>query len=62
MPKSQLGSQKISGQSELVMFWILNQSDGENSLLDISIKSKLDFSTIKQVADKLVDHNLLKII
>jgi len=58
----QLGSQKISDQIELAMFWILNQSDGENSLLDISIKSKLDFSTIKQVADKLVDHNLLKII
>jgi aminopeptidase-like protein len=58
----QLGSQKISGQSQLAMFWILNQSDGENSLLDISIKSKLDFSTIKQIADKLVDHNLLKII
>ena len=35
----QLGSQKNSEKSELAMFWILNQSDGKNSLLDIAIKS-----------------------
>jgi len=57
-----LGSQKYSEEKDLAIFWILNQSDGENSLLDIAIKSKLDFHLIKEVADKLVDHNLLKII
>lgn len=57
-----LGSQKNSDQKENAMLWILNQSDGENSLLDIAVKSKMDFSLIKQVADELVKYNLLKVI
>jgi len=58
----QLGSQKNSEEKELAMFWILNQSDGKNSLLDIAIKSKLDFYLIKQVSDELLEHDLLKIV
>ena len=57
-----LGSQKSGGQNELAMFWVLNQSDGKNSLLDIAIKSKLDFSIIKQMVDDLLKHNLLKTV
>jgi aminopeptidase-like protein len=57
-----LSSQKSGGQNELAMFWVLNQSDGKNSLLDIAIKSKLDFSIIKQMADDLLKHNLLKTV
>ena len=55
-----LGSQKHSEEKDLAIFWILNQSDGKNSLLDIAIKSKLDFHLIKEVADNLIKHNLLK--
>ena len=58
----QLGGQKNSEEKELAMFWILNQSDGKNSLLDIAIKSKLDFYLIKQVSDELLEHDLLKIV
>ena len=57
----QLGSQKNSEKSHLAMFWILNQSDGKNSLLDIAIKSNLDFYLIKQVTDELLENDLLKI-
>ncbi len=56
---------KIGGESEtkdfqMALLWVLNQSDGENSLLDISIKSKLNFDLIKKSADELVAVNLLQ--
>lgn len=47
-------------QNELAMLWVLNQSDGENSLLDIAIKSKIPFSIIKEVAKILENFELLK--
>jgi len=58
---------KIGGESEtkdfqMALLWVLNQSDGENSLLDISIKSKLNFDLIKKSADELVAVNLLQLI
>ena len=48
-------------QKELAMLWILNYSDGENDLLDIAIKSKLNFKLIVETAQLLEKHNLLKI-
>ncbi|HYG41199.1 MAG TPA: DUF4910 domain-containing protein [Cytophagales bacterium] len=47
-------------QNELAMLWVLNQSDGNNSLLDIAIKSKIPFSVIKEVAKTLENFELLK--
>lgn len=44
-----------------VMFWVLNLSDGTNSLLDISIRSRLGFKQIKEAVDLLVVSELLKI-
>jgi len=44
----------------LIIFWILNYSDGKHSLQDISKKSGIDFDQIKSVAETLVDCNLLK--
>ena len=58
----QLGSQKHSEEKHLAIFWILNQSDGKKSLLDIAKKSKLDFYLIKEAAENLIKHNLLKSI
>ena len=40
--------------------WILNYSDGNNSLLEISKKSDIDFTTIKQASGKLLLKGLLK--
>jgi len=45
---------------ELAMLWVLNQSDGEHTLLDIAEKSQLEFSVIKTAADKLLECDLLK--
>ncbi len=47
-------------EKELAMLWILNYSDGENDLLDIAIKSKLDFNLLVSTAQLLEEHNLLK--
>ena len=54
----------ISGQQkydadELAVLWVLNLSDGTNSLLDISIRSNISFERIKNVADILVEKKLL---
>jgi aminopeptidase-like protein len=56
---------KIGGTNEtqtmqLAALWILNMSNGKNSLLDISIKSGIEFRIIKKSADALIDCNLLK--
>jgi len=55
-----IGSQKTSGIDEIAMFWVLNLSDGTNSLLDISIRSEQTFQQIKDAADALYAHDLLK--
>jgi aminopeptidase-like protein len=55
----------LSGQAdrrsqELPMLWVLNMSDGRHTLLDIAEKSGLEFGVIKNAADLLVKHDLLK--
>lgn len=57
-----IGSQKTGGIDELAMFWVLNFSDGTNSLLDISIRAKMHFEQIKNAADALFAKGLLKIV
>lgn len=42
------------------IMWVLSFSDGKNSLLDISIRSKLNFKKIKEAANALEDKKLLK--
>lgn len=46
--------------NELAILWILNYSDGEHSLLDISDISSIKFEQIKKAADELVNCDLLK--
>jgi len=55
-----IGGQKIGCVNELAIFWVLNLSDGTNSLLDISIRSEMSFMGIKNAADVLVKKRLLK--
>ncbi|KYH34814.1 hypothetical protein CLTEP_12790 [Clostridium tepidiprofundi DSM 19306] len=55
-----IGSQKKLLTSHAAMFWILNKSDGNNSLLDIANHSGLSFREIKNTADLLVKEKLLK--
>ena len=52
--------QKGGEIDELAVFWILNLSDGKNSLLDISIRSNMSFELIKKASDILVKKELLQ--
>jgi aminopeptidase-like protein len=44
---------------QLAMLWVLNLSDGSNSLLDIAERSGVPFSAIESVATVLRDHDLI---
>ena len=44
---------------EFAMLWVLNQSDGSHSLLDIAERSGLPFRTIHAAAEALHQHDLL---
>ena len=57
---SHVGGQKDGKLHELAMLWVLNLSDGTSSVLDIAEKSGLAFAVIKQAAENLHQHHLLK--
>jgi aminopeptidase-like protein len=46
-------------QLQMAMLWVLNQSDGSFSLLDIAERSGLAFGLISDAADMLLRHGLL---
>jgi aminopeptidase-like protein len=46
--------------TEKALLWVLNLSDGEHSLLDISDRSGLPYPTIREAADALREHALLE--
>lgn len=48
------------GEFEHALLWVLNQSDGSKSLLDIAERSGLPFELIAEAADALVDVELLR--
>jgi len=54
-----IGGSADSGAMELAMLWVLNLSDGENSLLDIAERARLKFDSIYQAAITLQEHGLL---
>jgi len=47
-------------ESWSAILWVLNLSDGAHSLLDISIRSEMNFTAIKTAANRLCEHGLLK--
>jgi aminopeptidase-like protein len=55
-----IGGQTDTQKKELAILWVLNMSDGENSLLDIAEKSGIEFSFLKEIADILLQFDLLK--
>jgi len=55
-----MGGLPDAGQREMAMLWVLNQSDGDNSLLDIARRANLPFALIAEVASILVEAGLLK--
>jgi aminopeptidase-like protein len=57
---SAIGGSPQSKSQELAMLWVLNQSDGEHSLLDISERANLPFDIIRSTADLLRGHGLIR--
>lgn len=45
--------------AQLAMLWVLNQSDGQRSLLEIAERSGLEFDSIEATATLLEEHGLL---
>jgi aminopeptidase-like protein len=56
---SQIGGQTDGKSQELALLWVLNLSDGKNSLLEIAERSGLKFSAIGSAAQTLFDNGLL---
>jgi aminopeptidase-like protein len=55
-----LGSQKTAQDFVSAMMWILNLSDGEHDLIDISRQSKIPFKALLPVVKALIDNGILK--
>lgn len=68
MGEPQLGRRGLYGQiggasrerQEEAILWVLNQSDGTRSLLEIADRSHLNFKSIAQAARALLSHGLLR--
>ncbi len=54
------GGKKDANKYEVAMFWVLNFSDGYQTLLDIADRSGFIFDVIKETATTLEEHHLLK--
>ena len=55
-----ISGQAERGQYEMAIFWVLNLSDGTQSLLDIAERAAIPFAVIKAAADALTAHQLLQ--
>jgi aminopeptidase-like protein len=55
-----IGGDKDAASANMAMLWILNLSDGGHSLLDIAERAKLPFAVVRQTAELLEKHGLLK--
>jgi aminopeptidase-like protein len=55
-----VGETADAGVSEMAMLWVLNQSDGKNSLLDVAERSGMKFAAIQKAAEALEEHKLLR--
>jgi len=55
-----IGGDESGRSRELALLWVLNLSDGENSLLDIAERSGMGFAAIRTAADALLEVGLLR--
>ena len=58
---SAIGGDANSRTLQLAILWVLNLSDGDHSLLDISVQSGMDFRMIARVTDILLSKGLLTV-
>jgi aminopeptidase-like protein len=55
----QIGGIKDAAAKEMAMLWVLNLSDGEHDLLEIAIRSGIQFDAVSQAAKALGEAGLL---
>jgi aminopeptidase-like protein len=55
-----VGGLRHPGEVQMAMLWVLNQSDGRRSLLDVAERSKTPFPIVRQAADLLEQAGLLR--
>ena len=55
-----MGGQADQKSGQMAILWVLNQSDGTNSLLDIARRAEMPFAVIAQAAETLHEHDLLE--
>ena len=64
MGEPQLGKRGLlpaaSDSEQMALLWLLNLSDGNNSLLDIAERSGLSFGALRHATESLVAHGLLE--
>jgi len=53
------GGQARTRADEMALFWVLNQSDGRHSLLDIAERARLPFHTVAMAASRLAGAGLV---
>jgi len=54
------GGRTDPAEYEMALFWVLNLSDGTNTLLDIAERSGLEFQLTYEAASALKQHELLE--
>ena len=54
-----IGGEPDRQEAQMAMLWVLNQSDGSNSLLDIATRASLPFHAVERAATLLREHDLL---
>ena len=55
-----VGGETNQKEAQMAMMWLLNMSDGKNSLLEVSELSGIELPIITATAEKLVAHGLLE--
>ena len=56
---SALGGNRSAGEQAMALLWVLNLSDGSNTLLSMAERSGLSFAAIAEAAHLLRDRGLL---
>lgn len=54
-----MGGDNERVERQMAMLWVLNLADGEHSLADIATKSGIDPTRIEEVAELLLEHELI---
>jgi aminopeptidase-like protein len=57
-----IGGEADKRTEELAMLWVLNQSDGTRSLLDVAERADMPFETLARAAERLEEHELLQAV